>query len=46
MHYVYILQSEADERRFYTGLTDDCVSVLRLITPAEFPIRLNGDHGA
>ena len=23
MHYVYILQSDADERRFYTGLTDD-----------------------
>jgi len=23
MHYVYILQSEADERRYYTGLTDD-----------------------
>jgi putative endonuclease len=23
MHYVYIRQSEADERRFYTGLTDD-----------------------
>jgi putative endonuclease len=23
MHYVYILQSEIDEKRFYTGLTDD-----------------------
>ena len=23
MHYVYILQSDTDERRFYTGLTDD-----------------------
>jgi putative endonuclease len=23
LHYVYILQSKADERRFYTGLTDD-----------------------
>ena len=23
MHYVYILQSEVDENRFYTGLTDD-----------------------
>ena len=23
MHYVYILQSDADKRRFYTGLTDD-----------------------
>ena len=23
MHYVYILQSDADERRFYTGLPDD-----------------------
>jgi predicted GIY-YIG superfamily endonuclease len=23
MHYVYILQSEANEKRFYTGLTDD-----------------------
>ncbi len=23
MHYVYILQSEIDERRFSTGLTDD-----------------------
>ena len=23
MHYVYILQSETDEKRFYTGLTND-----------------------
>ena len=23
MHYVYILQSERDEQRHYTGLTDD-----------------------
>jgi putative endonuclease len=23
LHYIYILQSKADERRFYTGLTDD-----------------------
>lgn len=29
MHYVYILQSDADERRFYTGLTDDLRSRLR-----------------
>jgi putative endonuclease len=23
MHYVYILQSEVNDKRFYTGLTDD-----------------------
>ena len=29
MHYVYILQSEIDDRRFYTGLTDDLRKRLR-----------------
>jgi predicted GIY-YIG superfamily endonuclease len=29
MHYVYILQSDADERRFYTGLTNDLRKRLR-----------------
>ena len=29
MHYVYILQSEIDEKRFYTGLTDDLHKRLR-----------------
>jgi putative endonuclease len=29
MHYVYILQSEIDKRRFYTGLTDDLRKRLR-----------------
>ncbi len=29
MHYVYILQSDTDERRFYTGLTNDLRKRLR-----------------
>jgi putative endonuclease len=29
MHYVYILQSEIDKGRFYTGLTDDLRKRLR-----------------
>ncbi|MGH8092582.1 MAG: GIY-YIG nuclease family protein [Chthoniobacterales bacterium] len=29
MHYVYILQSEIDEKRFYTGLTDDLCNRLK-----------------
>ena len=36
-HYVYILQSESDTERFYTGITDDLRDRLRRHNAGEVP---------
>jgi hypothetical protein len=43
--YIYILQSERNEGRFYTGLTDDLRQRLKIITRDEFFTPRNGNHG-
>jgi predicted GIY-YIG superfamily endonuclease len=42
--YIYILQSERGEDRFYTGLTDDLRKRLRSHNAGRVP--RNRDHGA
>ena len=37
MHYVYILQSEADEQRFHTGLTDNLSTRLQTHNSGRVP---------
>ena len=41
--YVYILQSETDPERFYTGLTDDLRMRVKITTLAAPFTRLNGN---
>jgi len=45
-HYVYILQSEVDPARFYTGFTDDLRARFKNHNTAASATRQNGSLGA